>query len=182
VRLIWYVIFAFFIFTGLFYPMAASIVKTNGFNGYVTLDGTEFLSARYPGDFQAIDWIKKNIKGTPVILEADGAEYTEYARISSFTGLPTVLGWPGHELQWRGTWDEQGKRMADIQKIYTTTDINEAQNLIKKYNIKYVYVGILEKIKPEYKDAPKEAFDKFAQFMDIAYMNRADTVIYKTRN
>jgi len=181
VRAIWNGAFIFLIFTGLFYPVAASVVKTDGFKGYVTLDGSEFLETRYPGDYQAIQWIKANIKDTPIILEAHGAEYTEYARISSFTGLPTVLGWPGHELQWRGTWDEQGKRMADIDKIYTTTDINEAQSLIKKYNIKYVYVGILEKIKPEYRGAPKEAFDKFAQFMDVVYMNKADTVIYKTR-
>ncbi|MEI7640315.1 MAG: DUF2298 domain-containing protein [bacterium] len=181
VKWIWYSIFVVLIGMGLFYPVASAAVKTGGFNGYTTLDGTEFFNMRYPGDYQAIAWIKKNIKGTPVILEAHGPEYTEYGRISSFTGLPTVLGWPGHELQWRGTWEEPGARMGAIDKIYTTTDINEAQRLLKEYNVDYVYVGLLEKTKQEYRTAPKAAWDKFGKFMDIVYSNQAETVIYKVR-
>ncbi len=184
-RWAWLSVFAALIVMGMFYPFAASNVKTGGFRGYFTLDGADFLKTlsykgRLPasGDYQAIEWLKKNVKGTPVILEAYGPEYTEYARISSFTGLPTVLGWPGHELQWRGTWDEAGRRQADVDVIYTTTDIEQAKALMRKYDITYVYVGVLEKDKyPEH----AAGLEKFSQFMDIVYANRIDTVIYKIR-
>ena len=55
-----------------------------------------------------------------VILEATkpDASYTEYARISTYSGLPTVLGWPMHEAQWRGTYDPQGTRQDDIRRLY----------------------------------------------------------------
>ena len=39
---------------------------------------------------------------TAVVLEAVGPDYSAFghARISTFTGRPTVLGWGGHEVQW----------------------------------------------------------------------------------
>ena len=185
-RYSWIGIMCVLIFMGLFYPVAASKVKTGNFSGYMTLDGSDFLRAMsYKGrmsalgDWQAIQWLKKTVKGRPVILEAWGGEYTEYARISSFTGLPTVIGWPGHELQWRGSGDEAGRRQADVNKIYETTDINEALNLLKKYNVTYVHVGALEREK--YASSP-EGLKKFSQFMDIVYANKIDTFIYKIRN
>jgi uncharacterized membrane protein len=185
-RWAWYSVFIILIIMGMFYPFAASNVKTAGFTGNFTLDGSDFLqSMSYKGrlsslgDYQAIQWLKANVKGKPVILEAYGPEYTEYARISSFTGLPTVLGWPGHELQWRGTWDEAGKRQGDVDTIYTTLDWTAAYELMKKYDIKYIYVGALERDKYA---ANLPGLDKFAQNMDIAYMNKIDTVIYKIRN
>ena len=52
---------------------------------------------------------------------------------------------------------------------------------MNKYNVEYVYVGLLEKTKQEYRNAPQAAWDKFAQFMDIAYANQSETVIYKRR-
>jgi uncharacterized membrane protein len=186
VRYIWIAIMWILIIMGMFYPFAASNVKTGGFRGFFTLDGSDFLKTlSYKGrmsalgDWQAIMWLKKNIKGHPVILESHGPEYTEFARISSFTGLPTVLGWPGHELQWRGTWDEAGRRQADVDTIYTTTDIEQAKQLLKKYNVKYVYVGVLEKDKYA---GSKEGLEKFSQFMDIIYTNKVETVIYKIRD
>jgi uncharacterized membrane protein len=185
VRWAWYSIFIILIGMGMFYPFAASNVKTGGFRGYFTLDGTDFLKTMsYKGrlsalgDYQAIQWLKANVKGNPVILEAYGPEYTEFARISSFTGLPTVLGWPGHELQWRGTWDEAGKRQSDVDIIYTSTDMNQALEMMKKYDIKYIYVGALERDKYA---ANPAGLEKFSQFMDIVYANKIDTVIYKIR-
>jgi uncharacterized membrane protein len=48
---------------------------------------------------------------------------------------------------------------------------------MEKYDVKFVYVGVLEKDK--YKNGN---FDKFAQFMDIVYANKNDATIYKVRN
>ncbi len=185
VRIIWNVLLAALIVMGLFYPFAASDVKLKAFRGYLTLDGMDFLrttnyKGRMPamGDFQAIQWLNTNIKGAPVIAEAHGGQYTEFARISSFTGLPTIIGWPGHELQWRGSGDEAGRRTADVDRLYTTVDINEAMELIRKYNVEYVYLGVLEKDKYA---SSQEGLAKFTQFMDIAYTNRLETTIYRVR-
>ena len=185
VRYIWKGIFTLLIIMGMFYPFAASSVKTGGFRGYYTLDGMDFLKTlsyhgriSAAGDYQAILWLRQNIKGAPVILEAWGGQYTEFARIASFTGIPTVIGWPGHELQWRGSGDEAGRRQADVDTIYETTDIELAKELMAKYNVEYVYVGALERDK--HAKSP-EGLDKFNEFMDIAYQNRLETKIYRIR-
>jgi len=79
-----------------------------------------------------------------VVAEAVGGQYSEYARVSTFTGMPAVLGWPGHEGQWRKAY-LQGTRQQDIQTLYTTTDWQTAQEIINSYGIRYVYVGPLER-------------------------------------
>jgi len=80
-------------------------------------------------------------------VEAVGGEYSEYARVSTESGLPSVLGWPGHEIQWRGGTTEIGTREADIQAIYQSNDWSTIESLLKQYNIRYVYLGTLERIK-----------------------------------
>jgi uncharacterized membrane protein len=61
------------------------------------------------------------------------------------TGLPTVLGWPGHEVQWRGGAEEIGSRESDISILYSTDLWDEAQRVIDQYEIDYIYVGPLER-------------------------------------
>ncbi|PKL92340.1 MAG: hypothetical protein CVV21_03240 [Candidatus Goldiibacteriota bacterium HGW-Goldbacteria-1] len=184
IRWSWYSVFILLIAAGMFYPFAASSVKTAGFSGAMELDGSAFLKERLyegrmpaAGDYEAIQWLKKEVKGKPVILEAWGGEYTEYARITSFTGLPTVLGWPGHELQWRGNYDEAGRRQGIVSRIYETADANEAQQLLNQFNVEYVYVGVLERDK----FGSAGNLDKFKDFMDVAYFNKNETIIYKKR-
>jgi uncharacterized membrane protein len=101
------------------------------------------------------------------------------------TGLPALLGWKTHEVQWRGRWEkgqlvsrEAEARVPDIDTIYKTLDQAAAQRLLQKYNVTYVYVGRLER--DHYRDAPVGALDKFAKFMDVAYKNPTVT-IYKVR-
>ena len=94
------------------------------------LDGISYLKILYVGDYSLINWINKNIKGQPVILEANGDSYTDYARISANTGLPTVIGWPVHEWLWRGTYDIVSPRITDVQTLYTCMILNT----VKKSN------------------------------------------------
>lgn len=63
-----------------------------------TLDGLLFLAADQPGEAQVAAWLNL-LPGQPVILEAAGPAYGNYARMSSRTGLPTLLGWPYHVWQ-----------------------------------------------------------------------------------
>ena len=64
----------------------------------VTLDGTAYLEKQTPGDRGAIEWINANVRGLPVLLEAQGPPYQEFTRLSMHTGLPTVQGWEYHTL------------------------------------------------------------------------------------
>lgn len=131
----------------LLYPRFAIFSYYNSLSTYEGIDGTQYLQDRYPDDYQAIQWINTTISGQPVILESQGDSYTDHARISSNTGLPTVLGWTVHQWLWRGTYDVPAPRIVDVQTLYETADIQTAKTLIKKYNIEYVYVGNLEREK-----------------------------------
>lgn len=112
-----------------------------------TLDGTSYLKSRYPDDYAAIIWAEENIKGLPVILEAQGDSYTDYGRVSVNTGLPTLLGWTVHEWLWRGSYDIPSPRIEEIQRLYESTNLTEFKDLVHKYDIEYIFVGSLEREK-----------------------------------
>ncbi len=140
---------------------------------YKGLTGTAYLAKSYPSDAAAIAWINRNVVGQPVILEAQGDSYTEYARVSANTGLPTILGWPVHEWLWRGTYDIVPPRSNDIQMMYTTTDPTGFLSLAKKYAIRYVFVGQLEKQK--YPTLNEAKFQKIGK----AVFRNGGTTIYR---
>ncbi len=149
-----------FLYTGL-----ALKTKTENFNPPQgrTLDGMQYLSRDRPGDYAAIRWINENL-AYGVVAEAVGPSYSEFGRVSTFTGLSAVLEWPGHELQWRGGSEEQGTREADLDRLYTTPDWQEALRIVEQYDINYVYIGPLER--QRYKALNDR---KFSEFMDLVY-------------
>jgi len=149
------------VLAALFYPIYAIPTKTGEFRAQPTLDGTAWVARSYPADLKAIRWLNEHVAGAPTILEAVGDNYSDYGHISGLTGLPTVLGWPGHEWQWRGEYP--GQREADVKAIYEG-DVPTAQALLDHYDVTYVYVGSLER-----RDYPPEALAKFATFMDVVY-------------
>lgn len=114
-------------------------------SAYQTLNATGYLENSIPDDAAAIRWLNQNIKGQPIVLEACGDSYKNYDnRVSAMTGLPTVLGWYVHEWLWRNNLEEENQRKADVEMIYTLTDKNEIQKLIKKYQIRYLFIGSCE--------------------------------------
>lgn len=127
------------------YPALAIANKTNDFKPGLgwTLDDFQRIERADPDEAAAIEWLRSAPYG--VIAEAIGGSYTEYGRISVYTGLPTVLGWPGHEVQWRGTAEPQGARQADIKLLYETEDWDTARPIIEQYNIRYIVVAALER-------------------------------------
>jgi YYY domain-containing protein len=175
-RPVWAAVLALLVAAGAYYPLAAGYTKANLLSVPPTLDGTDFIARFQPGDYGAIQWLNGNVKGAPVILEATGGEYSDYARISTFTGLPTVLGWGGHELQWRGNYVEPGKREPDIETMYRSTDVQLVRSLMVKYGVKYVIVGRMEREKGY--DAL--SLGKFGTFMDVVY-DSGGTTIYRSR-
>jgi len=79
-------------------------------------------------------------------LEAQGDSYTDYERISAFTGLPTVAGWWVHQWLWRGSADVVGKRIPDIQTIYELNLYDDYQEYYTVRPNDYL-IKIAEKIK-----------------------------------
>jgi YYY domain-containing protein len=137
------------------------------------LDGTTYLSTLYPNDYKLINWLNNNVKGQPVILEASGDSYTDYARISANTGLPTVIGWSVHEWLWRGTYDIVAPRITDVEILYTNQNSAITKSLIKKYNISYVVISDLERQK--YPNLNEQVFIKLGKLI----FKSGETKLYK---
>ena len=114
---------------------------------YQGLNATAFLETDFPEDAAGIRWLKKNIKGSPVVLEANGDSYTQYERVSAMTGLPTVLGWYVHEWLWRNDVADLNTKSGDIELIYTSKDEKQVKDLLEKYNISYIFTGACEREK-----------------------------------
>ncbi|MDO9349546.1 MAG: DUF2298 domain-containing protein, partial [Anaerolineales bacterium] len=135
------------LFAALTYPTLSLLNKTNNFHPPfgLTLDGAAHLDREYPEDAKAIRWLQTAPYGVIAEATTPTASYSDYAHISTYTGLPAVLGWPMHESQWRGGYAEQGTRMDDLQRLYETNDWSVAQAILTQYNVRYVYVGTLER-------------------------------------
>jgi uncharacterized membrane protein len=140
-------IYVVFLFFPSIYPYFSVPSYYGPLNRPVQLDGQVWLQDSYPEDNEIINYLNKNEKAQPVILEAQGDSYTDYERISAFTGLPTVAGWWVHEWLWRGSADVVGKRIPEVVDLYESNDVNKTKDLIKKYQIKYVVISRLEREK-----------------------------------
>lgn len=128
-----------------FYPYYSYRSYYGEFKTYRGLDGLQWLESRYPTDYQAILWLKQHSHDGERVLEAVGESYTTYARVSTFTGLPTVLGWRVHEWLWRGGFDIPGARTEEVRQVYEATNALAAKQILDKYQVKYVFVGDLER-------------------------------------
>jgi uncharacterized membrane protein len=143
------VLLALVLTMGLTYPLMAVNTRISGFQNrlepQLNLDGTlgsnyYFLSL---DEKQAVVWLEQAPLGT--LVEAVGGSYSSYARISSNSGQPALLGWAWHEQQWRGSTEAAGTREQDIQRLYTTPSWPEADQIIQQYAIQYIVVGNLER-------------------------------------
>jgi uncharacterized membrane protein len=137
------------------YPVAGTIGSRGGFPNAPTLDGLGWLRERAPGDVAAIAWLNAHAPAGSVLLESFGPDYSEFghARMSTFTGLPAVLGWAGHELQWA---HDAGTRPADVERMYRGSAA-EARPLLRRYGVRYVVVGPIERT--DYGDAGVAKWD-----------------------
>ena len=111
--------------------------------GTGTLDGLAYLKDSHAGDAGAITWLRA-LDSDERIVEAEGGDYTYFSRVSSFTGIPSIIGMPFHEYMWRG--DDTGwfsTRPQDIKSIYQEPE--KTVMLMKKYNATLLYIGDSER-------------------------------------
>ncbi len=138
----------FFVATGFIYTPLAVRARALEHGIPWSLDGAAWIAATHPTDRALIDWLNAHVEGRPVIVEATvdgGASYRYGGRVAAFTGLPDLIGWVGHEHQWRGTSDEAVRRVADVERLYTSTDPREREALLRRYDVRYVIVGEVER-------------------------------------
>jgi len=150
--------FAILIIAAFAYPLLSLWNKTSGFNppnGY-TLDGTAYLDRSIPDEMAGIRWLESSPAG--VVAEAVGPQYSEFARVATISGQPNVLGWAGHESQWRGGRKEIGTREEDIQAIFSSNDWEQTNLLLDMYNVRYIFIGDLERRTYRVNEAKFERF------------------------
>ncbi|MDI6718007.1 MAG: DUF2298 domain-containing protein [Methanomicrobiales archaeon] len=118
------------------------LLNVNFGPGTGTLDGLEYLEFTNPGDAEAIAFLRTLPVGDRIV-EAEGGDYTYFSRISSFSGIPAVIGQPFHEHMWRGDAGRVAERAMDVRAIYERADL--AVPLMRKYNATLLYVGAAER-------------------------------------
>ncbi len=159
------------VLASLYYPLAAAYTKSLGPSGNATLDGLAYIEAANPSERFGIQWLKENAGPDDRIVEAVGNSYSEYGRIASSTGIPTVLGWPLHEEQWRGSTELFEGREEDVRTLYQTTSLEEARGILDKYRVNYVIVGPREMT-----TYGSEGLSKFEQMGELVFPSPADSI------
>lgn len=131
----------------LVYPILSTINKTNNFKpNQWTLDGAAYFQRDNPAEMRAIQWLQNVPLGIVAeAVPANGGSYSPFARVSTLSGFPAVLGWVGHESQWRGGVNEIGSRQEDLAKLYCSHDWEETKQILDEYHIRYIYIGSLER-------------------------------------
>lgn len=182
-RGIWFAAVLVLIGMSAIYPIATSNARylsigksAQTLNGLTTISPYDIS----PTDVQGIQWLNNHVAGSPVIVEASKyADYTAFARVSTFTGLPTLMGWPGHEQQWRVKWlsDPQNAnavqtRIDAVKAIYTDSSNQHVLALLHAYHVTYLFVGQLEQ--QEYGSTAD--LGRFVQFLTPVYRNNGTTI------
>jgi uncharacterized membrane protein len=98
-------------------------------------------------DYDTIQWMRKNIKGPPVIVEGNMGLYHWGHRYSIYTGLPTIIGWDWHTKQQYSLLlsDLIDYRVESVREFYNTPDANRAMEIAQRCDVSYVVVGGLER-------------------------------------
>ncbi|MEC9320688.1 MAG: hypothetical protein VX869_00735, partial [Chloroflexota bacterium] len=183
----WIGIASVLVLAGLIYPVMGTKDRLrdrfNGnvtpltLNGYEYLEGTTYSDIKgavdLGSDFEGIEWLRENVKGSPVIVEGITPTYRWGGRVSVHTGLPTVVGWKWHQEQQRwGIKHLVSGRQEDVNTIYSSPAA--ASDLIDKYGIEYVYIGDLERLY-----YPGESLEKLTQGLNgkLSSVFESDNVI-----
>ncbi|HPC81967.1 MAG TPA: DUF2298 domain-containing protein [Thermoanaerobaculaceae bacterium] len=134
-----------------------------------TLDGMAYLEHRAPHEKAAFDWLNRSVKGLPVVVEAFGPSYQEYARVSMNTGLPTVLGWEYHVFQRSQSRTAIEQRKRDIELVYTSPSPLLVADALARHHVGLVFVGRLER--QTYRGANLGNFRTWNDLLVLLYEN-----------
>jgi YYY domain-containing protein len=105
------------------------------------IDALAYLDRTDRGAAGAVRWAREHLGAEDVLLEAAGRDYSEGNIVSAASGVPTLLGWPGHELTWRGNIPGLGERQLAVTRLYNEGATAEGLALARKYGVTHVYLG-----------------------------------------
>jgi YYY domain-containing protein len=181
------------VLAALLYPAGATSTRLNDRFTELprTLDGLAFMqSAVYADpkgseinlayDYDGIQWLRRNVEGTPAIVEGRTPLYRWGGRFSIYTGLPAVLGWDWHETQQRARLTFMvDERARAVDAFYASPNTLQALTFLRTYDVRYVIVGQVERLY-----YPAEGLAKFTNGLngaiEVAHSNPGLT-IYRVR-
>jgi uncharacterized membrane protein len=193
-RLAWQVTLVLLVGGAFLFPLLAGADKINdrmASSAPHTLDGMAYMaySTYNEGevqmdlseDYRAIQWMQRNVKGSPVIVEANVPEYRWGNRYTIYTGLPGIVGWNWHQRQQRAVnpseWVTQ--RVDAVGDFYNTSSRAEVETFLGRYDVHYIVVGQLEQAVYTVKGLSKFAEWNGALWDEVYRDGR--TVIYQVK-
>ncbi|MXW26232.1 MAG: hypothetical protein F4Z77_08105 [Dehalococcoidia bacterium] len=167
--------------------------RAGGFEESVGLDGLRYVERATPGEYGLVRWLRDNVERDAIVVEASGrgwerdaggapvlrehaSSYNSAAsRVGYRTGLQTPIGWPGHEVTWRGSSPELraeiARRQDLVDLVYTASAPSEALAALEALGASYVVVGPLERSR-----YPDGLLPPFADFLETVFSQGAVTV------
>jgi YYY domain-containing protein len=131
---------------GVVYTVAAVRDVTGGFSR--TEPTLSALAHVAPDERAVFDWVRAHVPPGAIVLQADGHDYVaEEGRLAGATGRPTLVGWAGHEVVWRGApFDAAAdERVAATAGVYRAADARTLCEALDVLGIRFVLVGPVER-------------------------------------
>ena len=154
------------------YPIVATKAKTEASSVSGSLDGLAAARRSRPSEVAAAEWLRRHAPGSAVLLEAPGRAYSGDSRMSTWTGIPSVIGWTQHEELWRESDPRIAARTADIDTAYRTDDSTLRHAVLDRYGVTHVVVGDSERDR-----YGQEVVDRLRQDLTVAYASGSTTIL-----
>jgi YYY domain-containing protein len=126
---------------------APAMAVSRGREGQTTgLDSLAYLERTDPGLAGAVAFAQTELDPTAdVLLQAVGNAYGPGGYLAAASGVPTVLNWAGHQVQWRGPDAPLAGRNEAVDRIYNAGATADGLEAAERVGVTYVYVGRLER-------------------------------------
>lgn len=133
---------------GLAFPVVAGsqwLESRNPEHEWRGVDGLAFLEQTDPASYHALMWLWENASEEDVMLAAGGCEwYAAIGRPSAASGVPSIIGWDGHERQWHlGDADivnQLPERIDAVNSLFS----RPTDEVLDAYDVSLIFIGRTE--------------------------------------
>jgi YYY domain-containing protein len=157
----------------LFAPVVNHELRSVSYYEIQGIDGFDWMKRTNPDDYAAAMYLSE-LPGEYVLVEAGGNFDLHYTRMSSVTGIPSILGGTAHEQSWRGDnppgWVEE--RISDLSIRYEQPE--RTSEIMAKYNADFLILGAAERTQYQVPDD----FDAYLSDLEPVFIS-GETVIYQ---
>ncbi|TVR73004.1 MAG: hypothetical protein EA415_08715, partial [Sphaerobacteraceae bacterium] len=126
---------------------------TNGFHDWRGLDGIQYIEQWNHDEQVAMSWLRQHRDEVSVVVEAPGCAYGSdngipHNRVSIITGIPTIIGWEGHQAQWRRGQPDRLGEFAERRDMMNLTyeDPAAAEPFLRELGVTHVFFGTHEQL------------------------------------